>query len=238
LEKVHRFYRGYCVYSNTLKLPRVCASGSRFCRVEEPDKSVEMLTAALDNGLYYWDTAPNYTTPKVISEERLGLVLKDRRKEVLVATKVEELSADGTMRGFEQSLKRLQTDYVDILQVHSVDSPEEVEKIGGKGGAFEAMRRLKEEMGIECSLVELFSFTYMEKLDNELTEHELDHVFFGVSDKDPVINISEVEEWKTVSFEDLHTDILENPADYTYWFKKIYENVNMHLTEIQKKQTI
>jgi isopentenyl-diphosphate Delta-isomerase len=101
-----------------------------------------------------------------------------------------------------------------------------------------AMRRLKEEMGIECSLVELFSFTYMEKLDNELTEHELDHVFFGVSDKDPVINISEVEEWKTVSFEDLHTDILENPADYTYWFKKIYENVNMHLTEIQKKQTI
>jgi isopentenyl-diphosphate Delta-isomerase len=97
-----------------------------------------------------------------------------------------------------------------------------------------AMRRLKEEMGIECSLVELFSFTYIEKLDNGLTEHEFDHVFCGISDKDPVINTTEVEEWKTVSFEDLHADILENHADYTYWFKKIYEKVEMHITEIQK----
>lgn len=98
-----------------------------------------------------------------------------------------------------------------------------------------ARRRLREEMGIECDLLELFSFTYKEKLDNGLTEHELDHVFFGVSDKDPVINTSEVEEWKAISFEDLHNDISKSPADYTYWFKKIYQKVNLHIKRIAEK---
>lgn len=96
-----------------------------------------------------------------------------------------------------------------------------------------AWRRLKEEMGIECNLVELFTFTYKEKLDNELTEYEFDHVFFGVSDKDPVINTSEVEEWEAVSFHNLHNDILNNPGNYTYWFKKIYKKVNLRIVEIQ-----
>jgi aryl-alcohol dehydrogenase-like predicted oxidoreductase len=107
--------------------------GSRFCRVEDPDKGAEILNYALDHGLYYWDTAGNYTSPKVISEERFGLVLKNRRREVCLATKVEDRTYDGAMRQLETSLKRLQTDYLDICQVHSVDSLEDVEKIGAKG---------------------------------------------------------------------------------------------------------
>ncbi len=155
-------------------------AGSRFCKVEAPEQSVELLTTALDNGLYYWDTAPNYTTPKVISEERLGLVLKDRRKEVVVATKVEELTADGAMRGFEQSLKRLQTDYVDILQVHSVDNLEEVEKIGGQGGAFEALRKLKEQkvvrlIGFSCHSSAATAMAMVERLDLDTMLIALNH---------------------------------------------------------------
>jgi isopentenyl-diphosphate delta-isomerase len=96
-----------------------------------------------------------------------------------------------------------------------------------------AKRRLREEMGIECELIELFTFIYSEKLDNELTEHELDHVFFGISDNIPVINADEVEEWKAVSFNELHDDIINNPANYTYWFKEIYENVNLHIIKIR-----
>jgi hypothetical protein len=155
-------------------------AGSRFCRVEKLEDSVALLTTALDNGLYYWDTAPNYATPKVISEERLGLVLKDRRKEVLVATKVEELTADGAMRGFEHSLKRLQTDYVDILQVHSVDNLEEVEKIGGKGGAFEALRKLKEQkavrlIGFSCHSSAATAMAMVERLDLDTMLIALNH---------------------------------------------------------------
>jgi uncharacterized protein len=129
--------------------------GSRFCTIEKPDQSVELLNAALDNGLYYWDTASNYTTDKVIGEERFGLVLKDRRQEAFVATKVEEMTADGAMRQFERSLKRLQTDHVDILQIHSVDTLEEVGQVGAKGGVLEALHKLKEQkaarlIGFSC----------------------------------------------------------------------------------------
>ena len=96
-----------------------------------------------------------------------------------------------------------------------------------------AKRRLREEMGIECNLVDLFTFIYREKLDNELTEYELDHVFIGVTDDVPVINTKEVEEWEAVSYSDLHEDIGKNPANYTYWFKEIYEKVNLHFLKIR-----
>jgi len=104
----------------------------------------------------------------------------------------------------------------------------------GESSMEAAVRRLREEMGINCSLIELFSFTYREKLDNELTENEFDHVFHGVTDIIPVINTSEVGEWKAVSFDELHSGILKNPADYTYWFRKIYEKVNSHSDDIHR----
>lgn len=155
-------------------------TGSRFCKLEDPEKSVELLNAALDSGLYYWDTAPNYTTDKVISEERLGLVLKKRRKEVFVGTKVEELTADGAMRQFEQSLKRLQTDHVDILQCHSVDSLEDVEKIGGKGGAIEALHKLREQkvarlIGFSCHSSAETAMAMVERLDIDTMLIALNH---------------------------------------------------------------
>jgi isopentenyl-diphosphate delta-isomerase len=100
-----------------------------------------------------------------------------------------------------------------------------------------AERRLKEEMGIECSLSELFSFIYREKLDNDLTEHEYDHVFLGVTDDTPVINTAEVEDWETISYDDLHDDIQNNPSDYTYWFRMIYENVNQHILQINNDRS-
>lgn len=105
--------------------------------------------------------------------------------------------------------------------------------VPGESNIDSARRRLKEEMGIECELTELFTFTYKEKLENELTEHELDHVFYGISDTDPVINTSEVEEWEAVKFNDLQKDILKNPSNYTYWFKKIYEKVDSYISKLK-----
>jgi isopentenyl-diphosphate Delta-isomerase len=92
-----------------------------------------------------------------------------------------------------------------------------------------ANRRLAEEMGLKCTLKKLFSFIYKEKLDDELTEYELDHVFLGISDSEPVINTDEVVDWKKMSFDELHSDITANPGNYTYWFKEIYQNVNSHI---------
>jgi isopentenyl-diphosphate delta-isomerase len=90
-------------------------------------------------------------------------------------------------------------------------------------------RRLKEEMGFDCDLEELFSFAYKTTFDNGLTENEIDHVFIGTYNKSPNINFEEADEWKWISFEDLHNDIQKNPQDYTFWFKKVYEKVFNHI---------
>lgn len=97
-----------------------------------------------------------------------------------------------------------------------------------------AKRRLKEEMGIECALSELFSFVYREKLDSDLTEHEYDHVFLGISDATPVINTLEAEDWKAVSYDELHNEIRKNPSNYTYWFREIYQKVYQYISQTNR----
>ena len=82
-----------------------------------------------------------------------------------------------------------------------------------------ANRRLAEEMGMQCNLTYEFKFIYKAKLTEELSEHELDHVFFGVSDNLPLINEEEVSAYKYVSIESLKEDIAVNPAMYTEWLK-------------------
>jgi isopentenyl-diphosphate delta-isomerase len=96
-----------------------------------------------------------------------------------------------------------------------------------------ATRRLDEEMGLSCTLQKLFNFIYKEKLDNDLTEHEYDHVFIGITDNEPVINTTEVVAWKKMSFDELHNDIILNPDNYTFWFKEIYQRVNTSLMNIK-----
>lgn len=95
-----------------------------------------------------------------------------------------------------------------------------------------AHRRLEEEMGMDCPLSHLFSFVYKEKLDNELTEYEYDHVFIGNTDVLPKPNPDEVENYKYVSFAELEEDIMQNPDNYTVWFRIITAQVYDHL---QKK---
>jgi predicted aldo/keto reductase-like oxidoreductase len=119
--------------------------GSRFCAVRDPDESAALLESALDHGFYYWDTAHDYSVDDVISEQRLGVVLKGRRNEVFLATKLSDRSHDGAMRQLEESLERLQTDHLDLCQVHSVESMEDVDKILAADGVIGAVQRLKEQ---------------------------------------------------------------------------------------------
>jgi len=129
-----------------VKVPIIAiGGGSRFCRIKDPEKSIELLNYALDNGLYYWDTAHDYVYDEVVSEERYGLVLKNRRKKVFLATKVGDRTYDGALRHLEESLKRLQTDHLDLYQIHNIQSLEDVEKIGAKDGVLKALNKLKDE---------------------------------------------------------------------------------------------
>jgi isopentenyl-diphosphate delta-isomerase len=84
-------------------------------------------------------------------------------------------------------------------------------------------RRLQEEMGFTADLKEVFSFTYKAPFDNGLTEHELDHVMVGYYEDTPNINKEEVEDFKWMLLEDVKSDMVKNPSEYTEWFKIIFE---------------
>ena len=86
-----------------------------------------------------------------------------------------------------------------------------------------ANRRLDEEMGIKTSLRKVYDFIYKAELDNQLTEHEFDHVFYGVCDNDPILNKDEAEDFKWVDMETLNNDIIKNEDNYTVWFKIAFD---------------
>lgn len=144
--------------STGVRIPRIVLGlGSRFCHIEEEEESTAMLNYALDNGLYYWDTAhiydnsiavpPGKTRSKkhIISEERVGEVVKDRRNEIFLSTKVTSRKPDEAMREIEDSLKRLQTDRLDMLKIHDVHSIDDVNDMSKKGNLIDILLRLKEE---------------------------------------------------------------------------------------------
>ncbi len=93
-----------------------------------------------------------------------------------------------------------------------------------------AHRRLQEEMGFDCELKQAFHFIYRVDLDNDLTEHELDHVLVGYYSQNPHLNKNEVSEFKWMSLNQIRTDIKANPEKYTYWFKKIINQYSEQLT--------
>lgn len=88
------------------------------------------------------------------------------------------------------------------------------------------VRRLKEEMGIVCEMQEIFSFIYQADVGKGLTEHEFDHVFWGVTDEEPKINVSEVNAWKYVEVDDLRIDMLKNAEKYTPWFHIAFQQMD------------
>jgi len=88
------------------------------------------------------------------------------------------------------------------------------------------IRRLKEEMGMTLNLVtEIFHFIYKEELEDGLTEHEFDHVFFGFSDELPILNRDEVSDFDYVDITDVLEHVKISPQNYTVWFKRIIERV-------------
>ncbi len=86
-----------------------------------------------------------------------------------------------------------------------------------------AHRCLKLEMGFDCPLKEIFTFTYQADLDHGICEHEFDHVFLGVYNGEVRPNPEEAEDYKYVSADWIREDVKKNPELYTYWFKLVFE---------------
>ena len=98
---------------------------------------------ALDLGINYIDTSPRYGA--TASETNIGRVMAHRRQEAFLATKTVERTYDGAMRQVEESLKRLQTDYLDLYQIHNLRLREDLLTLLSPDGALKAFTKLKDE---------------------------------------------------------------------------------------------
>lgn len=91
-----------------------------------------------------------------------------------------------------------------------------------------AHRRLEEEMGFDCDLKEIFSFTYRAQVGNDLTEWEFDHVLFGNYDGEPKLNPDEADDYKWISLDKLKKDMDKNPDAYSQWLRTSIDKVIAH----------
>ena len=83
-------------------------------------------------------------------------------------------------------------------------------------------------MGFGCPLTELFDFTYYASLDRDLVEHEVDHVFVGQFDGEPVPNPDEVDDWRWEPLGWLCDDVANRPDRYSAWFAPALHAVIEH----------
>jgi len=100
----------------------------------------QVLHAALDYGINFIDTSRVYLD----SETNIGAVMKTRRTECILASKSHRRGYDEVLEDIEESLKELQTDRIEIYQVHELE-PHEVPQVMGKGGALDAFKKAKDQ---------------------------------------------------------------------------------------------
>ena len=122
-------------------------SGTRFCSIENEDAAQALLERAFASGINYFDTAGSYTRRPIerLSEKRLGEFIKPRRKEIFLATKIDPRERDGALRSVETSLKFLLSEYVDLIQIHSLSNLDDLDRIGSPSGVLAAVKQLKEQ---------------------------------------------------------------------------------------------
>jgi uncharacterized protein len=146
--------------------------GSRFLMYAEEEKALEALNRALDLGITYLDTAYAYGDGK--SEARVGKVMAARRKQVFLATKIPDRSRDDFLRRLEGSLKRLETDHVDLVHIHSLGHADDLAKIEAPDGALKGLLEAREQK--MTRFIGMTSHTDGAVMAQAIEHHDLDCV--------------------------------------------------------------
>lgn len=146
--------------------------GSRFLMYKEEESATAILNRAIDSGITYLDTAFAYGDGE--SETRVGRVMATRRKEVWLATKIPDRTRDGFLRRLDASLKRLQTDHVDLVHIHSLGQADDLAKIEAKDGALQGLMQAREQK--MARFAGMTSHTNGEVMALAIQRHDLDCV--------------------------------------------------------------
>jgi aryl-alcohol dehydrogenase-like predicted oxidoreductase len=109
------------------------------------DVAVPIIEKALDLGVNYIDTSSIYGGPERWSEQYVGKAMKNRRSQAFLATKTKERTRDGSKRMLETSLRLLQTDHIDLWQLHDIGTLTDINEIFAKGGAMEALLEARDQ---------------------------------------------------------------------------------------------
>lgn len=120
-------------------------------KTSKTDESVAIINRALDLGVNYIDSAASYGKTDTrgrargTSERHIGMVMKTRRKEAFITSKTDYRSYDGSMQLLEQSLKNLETDHLDLWQLHNVKRQDDIDQIFASDGAIKALEKARDE---------------------------------------------------------------------------------------------
>ncbi|MCW2278204.1 aldo/keto reductase [Heliophilum fasciatum] len=105
------------------------------------EEAVKVLRHAFDKGITFYDTANAYRD----SEQKIGLAFRGMRHQVVIASKTMRRDGAGAMEHLENSLRMLQTDYIDLFQLHQVATEPDWQKVIAPGGALDALRKAQEQ---------------------------------------------------------------------------------------------
>lgn len=159
-------------------------SGSRWLAYKDEAKAHEAMTKALDLGITYVDTAFGYGNGQ--SETWVGNLLGERRKQLFLATKVGDRPGDQAMRTIEGSLKRLKTDHLDLIHIHSLTSADDLSQIETKGNVLDVLRKLRDQkvtrfIGITSHTDPAVLKTALERHDFDVTQMALNAARAGMA---------------------------------------------------------
>ena len=120
------------------KVSAIGIGGSHIGTQPDESDSIKIIRTAVDNGITFLDNSWDYNDGQ--SELRMGKALRDGyRKKVFLMTKIDGRSKKAAVEQFEESLRRLQTDVIDLLQFHEIIRMSDPERIFADGGALEAV---------------------------------------------------------------------------------------------------
>ena len=161
-------------YGNTgRELSIIGLGGIVVSRVEQAAAN-NMVAWAVDRGTNYFDVAPTYGN----AEQRLGPALKPYRDDAFLACKTQRRDAPGAREQLEASLATLQTDHLDLYQLHGLRSVEEVDQVMGPGGAMETFCAVREEGKV---LYLGFSAHSVDAALKAMDEFDFDSILFPVN---------------------------------------------------------
>jgi len=154
--------------------------------IEQPDHeavAVPLIERALDLGVNYIDTSARYGGEARWSERYVGQVMRRRRAHAFLATKTHDRTRDGSLRLLDRSLELLQTDHVDLWQLHAMSTMEDVEAVCRKGGALEALEQARAQGLVR--FVGLSGHTDPDVLAAAMRRFRFDAVLMAINAADP-----------------------------------------------------